>query len=329
MKTLRRIAVALGAAALAASAWAQGALPGPVVSTQWLADNLDKVQVIEIRNDAKSFTHEPEFETTKDGKKVLDEFGGHIPGSRLFLAKELRTQREIAGNKVSYMMPDRTTFEKVVQAVGVLADKPIVLVPQGQKISDFNDAARLHILFKAYADTPVAMLDGGMVAWLLEGRPWSKDAPAPLTTTWKATADRFASLVADSPDVAAAMEKKDVQLVDTRATSMYLGVFKRDYVYAYGHIPGARNVPLETLFVTRGGAIRLLKPETYRAVFQSLGVDPSKPLITYCNSGNDSSLPWFIVSELLGNAQARNFDGSLHQWTLEKRAMNAPVPPAM
>lgn len=329
MKTLKSLAVALGAAALAASAWAQGVLPGPVVTTQWLADNLDKVQVLEIRNDAKSFTREPELETTKDGKKVLDEFGGHIPGSRLFLAKELRTQREIAGNKVSYMLPDRATFEKAAQAAGVMADKPIVLVPEGQKIADFNDAARLYILLKSYADTPVAMLDGGMVAWLLEGRPWSKDAPAPVAGTWRATADRFATMVADSPDVAAAMEKKDVQLVDTRSTSMYLGVFKRDYVYAYGHIPGARNVPLETLFVTRGGAIRLLKPETYRAVFQSLGVDPAKPLITYCNSGNDSSLPWFIAREILGNAQARNFDGSLHQWTLEKRAMNAPVPPAM
>lgn len=329
MNMIHRIATALGAAALAASAWAQGVLPGPVVSTQWLADNLDKVQVIEIRTDPKTFTSEPEFATTKDGKKVLEEFGGHIPGSRLFAAKELRTQRDIAGNKVSYMLPERAAFEKVVQAVGVLADKPIVLVPEGQKISDFNDAARLYILFKSYADTPVALLDGGMVAWLNEGRPWSKEAPTALTSTWKATTDRFARYVADSPDVAAAMEKKDVQLVDTRSTAMYLGVFKRDYVYAYGHIPGARNVPLETLFVTRGGAIRLLKPETYRAVFQSLGVDPGKPLITYCNSGNDSSLPWFIASEILGNAQARNFDGSLHQWTLEKRAMNAPVPPAM
>ncbi|MDM7456130.1 MAG: rhodanese-like domain-containing protein [Tepidimonas sp.] len=329
MRTLQRIAVALGTAVLAAGAWAQGVLPAPVVSTQWLADNLDKVQVIEIRNDGKSFTREPEFETTKDGKKVLDEFGGHIPGSRLFLAKDLRTEREIGGNKVKYLLPDRATFEKTVQTVGVLADKPIVLVPEGQKISDFNDAARLHILLKAYADTPVAMLDGGMVAWLLEGRPWSKDAPAPLTSTWKATAERFANFVADSPDVASAMEKNDVQLVDTRSSSMYLGIFKRDYVYAYGHIPGARSVPLETLFVNRSGTIRLLKPETYRAVFQSLGVDPAKPLITYCNSGNDSSLPWFIAHEILGNAQARNYDGSLHQWTLEKRAMNAPVPAAM
>ncbi|MFN3956468.1 MAG: sulfurtransferase [Tepidimonas ignava] len=329
MRLIHRIAATLGGAALTLSAWAQTTLPGPVVSTQWLADNLANVQVIEIRNDPKSFTSEPEVVTTKDGKKQLEEFGGHIPGSRLFVAKELRTQREINGNKVSYMLPERAAFEKVMQAVGVLADKPIVLVPEGQKIADYNDAARLYILLKSYADTPVAMLEGGMVAWLLEGRPWSKEAPATLASTWRATADRLARYVADSPDVAAAMEKKDVQLVDPRATAMYLGIFKRDYVYAYGHIPGARNVPLDTLYVTRGGVIRLLKPEVYRAVFQAQGVDPTKPLITYCNSGNDSSLPWFIASEILGNAQARNYDGSLHQWTLEKRAMNAPVPAAM
>jgi len=329
MKTLKRFATAVGAGLLAASAWAQGILPGPVVSTQWLADHLDKVQVVEIRNDPKSFTREPEFETTKDGKKVLDEFGGHIPGSRLFLAKELRTERDIAGNKVKYLLPEKAAFERVAQAAGIQADKPIVVVPEGQKIADFNDAARLIILLKAYADTPVAMLDGGMVAWLLEGRPWSKDAPTTMAGTWKASADRFARYVADSPDVAAAMEKKDVQLLDARAPSMYLGLFKRDYVYAYGHIPAARNVPLETLFVTRGGVIRLLTPETYRGVFQAQGIDPSKPVITYCNSGNDSSLPWFVLSEVLGNPQARNYDGSLHQWTLEKRAMTAPVPAAM
>ena len=103
------------------------------------------------------------------------------------------------------------------------------------------------------------------IGWL-EGRPWSKGAPTTMAGTWKASADRFARYVADSPDVAAAMEKKDVQLLDARAPSMYLGLFKRDYVYGYGHIPAARNVPLETLFVTRGGVIRLLTPEIYRAV---------------------------------------------------------------
>ncbi|WP_334134718.1 sulfurtransferase [Tepidimonas sp.] len=329
MSWLRTLGATLGATLLGASAFAQGILPGPVVSTQWLADNLNKVQVLEIRNDAKSFTSEPEIATTKDGKKVLEEFGGHIPGSRLFLAKELRTERDIRGLKVKYMLPERAAFERAMQAAGTVADKPIVLVPEGQKIADFNDAARAYILLKAYGDTPVAMLDGGMVAWLLEGRPWSKDAPADAKGTWAATADRFARYVADSTDVAAAAERQDVQLMDTRSTSMFLGIFKRDYVYAYGHIPNARNVPLETLFVTRGGAIRLLQPDTYRAVLQAQGIDPAKPLITYCNSGNDSSLPWFIVSEILGNPAARNFDGSLHQWTLEKRATVARVPAAM
>lgn len=60
-----------------------GVLPGPLVNAQWLADNLDKVQVVEVRSNVKSFTEKPEFETdAKSGKKVLAEVGGtfRMPG---------------------------------------------------------------------------------------------------------------------------------------------------------------------------------------------------------------------------------------------------------
>ncbi|MGQ9724149.1 MAG: sulfurtransferase [Tepidimonas sp.] len=326
---LKNVGAALTASLLGLSAWAQTALPGPVVSTQWLADHLDKVQVVEVRRDPKTFTSAPELATAKDGKKTLEEFGGHIPGSRLFLAKELQSEREIRGVKVKYLLPERDAFERAAQAAGIDADRPIVLVPEGLSIGDVETTTRLAMLLKSYSDTPMALLDGGMVAWLLEGRPWSTDAAPAKTGTWRATVDRFARYVVDSPQVASAAEKKDVQLLDARPAGMHLGVFKRDYVYAYGHIAGSRNVPLDTLYVTKGSTIRLLPAASYRALFQTYGIDPAKPTITYCNSGNNSSLAWFVMSEILGNAQVSNYDGSLHQWTLEKRPLQAPVPPAM
>ena len=67
-----------------------GPLPGPVVDTQWLASNLDKVQVVDVRSRVKSFVTEPEFETDpKTGKKILSEVGGHIAGSRLIDMKTM------------------------------------------------------------------------------------------------------------------------------------------------------------------------------------------------------------------------------------------------
>jgi thiosulfate/3-mercaptopyruvate sulfurtransferase len=65
---------------------------------------------------------------------------------------------------------------------------------------------------------------------------------------------------------------------------------------------------------------------TYRGLLKGQGIDPDSPAITYCNSGHLSSGPWFLMSELLGNRQVRLYDGSLHQWTLEKRPLVGAVP---
>lgn len=302
------------------SAWAQTTLPGPVVSTQWLADNLNNVQVLEVRGDDKSFTAKPEIVTTKDGKKQLEEFGGHIPGSRLLPSKRMRVERTIGDLKVKYLLPDAPAFEKIVRDAGIDGDKPIVIVPTGQSLAELNDAARAYWRFKVWGEDNVALLDGGMVAWLLEGRPFSTEAPAPKVGQWSAKADRRARYLAESDDVAAAAGK-GVQVVDARDAALYHGLVKRDYVYAYGHIDGAKWLAPETTHLVSGGAVKLLKPEQYRQLFKVQGIDPAQPLITYCNSGHLSSLPWFVASELLGNTQTRLYDGSLHQWTLEKRPL--------
>ena len=307
----------------AASALAQ-ALPGPVVNTAWLAANLDKVQVLDLRGSAKSFTTDPEFDEVK-GKKVVDEVGGHIAGSRLMEFKTIRVEREINGNKVKYMVPERAVFEKMVQDAGIDGDKPIVIVPVGLSLSDVNDGMRLYWQFKLYGEDKVAMLDGGMAAWLQEGRPYVKDALVAKVGNWKSAADRTAQLFADSTDVAAIVEKKSAQLIDGRELPQFHGLMKRDYVYAYGHIDTAKPLSPDTTYKKDGSAIKLLSANTYRGVLQAQGIDPAAPSVVYCNSGAQSSLPWFILSEVLGNQSAKQFDGSLHQWTLEKRPLVGAV----
>lgn len=73
-------------------------------------------------------------------------------------------------------------------------------------------------------------------------------------------------------------------------------------------------------------AEHILPVEAYAKVFQAVGVDPKAPSITYCNSGHLSAGPWFILHELMGNQQVKLYDGSLHQWTLEKRPLVSLVP---
>jgi thiosulfate/3-mercaptopyruvate sulfurtransferase len=122
---------------------------------------------------------------------------------------------------------------------------------------------------------------------------------------------------ADSNEVAAASQSG--QLVDARVASQYYGLNKRDYVYGYGHVANAHLVSPDVLSRSSQGVAYFYPAKTYASLFSAAGVDPSKATVTYCNSGHLASGPWFILSEIVGNQQVRLYDGSMHQWTLEKR----------
>ena len=309
------------------TAWAAhaGVLPGPLVDTQWLAAHADKVQIVEVRGNAKSFTAQPEIATDAKGKKTIEEIGGHIPGAVLVDAKKMRTDRKYGDLTVKYMIPEAADFEKYVRSSGVMAGKPMVLVPVGAEVADINDALRMYWQFKVYGEDEVAVLDGGYTAWLLEGRAFSKDAPAS-NGNWSVKADRTAQYFATSDDVAKAVQAKSATLVDSRDAPLFHGLVKRDYVFGAGHIEGAKLYPTDLMFKNSGGALKFLAPATYRGLLAAQGIDEQAAAITYCNSGHLSSGPWFLMSEVLGNKQVKLYDGSLHQWTLEKRPLAGAVP---
>jgi len=327
---MRQVFVKTGAAlvtALGVLAAHAGMLPGPVVSTKWLAENLDKVQVVEVRSNVKSFTEKPEVETdAKTGKKTVTEVGGHIPNSRLVDMKNMRTERTYGDLKVKYMIPEKTVFEKAMQAAGVDTAKPMVLVAVGADASDLDDALRVYWQLKVYGEDDMAVLDGGMATWLLEGREHSTAAAPAKAGTWVAKADRSAQYFATSEDVAKAMADKSAVLIDSRDARQYHGLGKRDYVYAYGHLEGAKLYGSDLMVNASAGTVKFMAANTYRGLMSAQGIDPAAPAITYCNSGHLSSGPWFVASEILGNKSTKLYDGSLHQWTLEKRPVVGAVP---
>ena len=309
------------------TAWAAqaGVLPGPLVDTQWLAANADKVQIVEVRGNAKSFTAQPEVVTDAKGKKTIEEIGGHIPGAVLVDAKKMRVDRKYGDLTVKYMIPEAADFEKHVRSSGVMAGKPMVLVPVGAEVADINDALRMYWQFKVYGEDDVAVLDGGYTAWLLEGRAFSKDAQTG-NGNWSVKADRMAQYFATSEDVAKAAQAQSATLVDSRDAPLFHGLVKRDYVFGAGHIQGAKLYPTDLMFKNSGGALKFMAPATYRGLLAAQGIDEKAAAITYCNSGHLSSGPWFLMSEVLGNKHVKLYDGSLHQWTLEKRPLAGAVP---
>jgi thiosulfate/3-mercaptopyruvate sulfurtransferase len=318
----KQIRILAGAALLGLTQWALALdVPGPVVNGEWLAKNRAEVTVLDVRSNPKSFTLTPEFETDKKtGKKFLVELGGHIDGAVSVDNKKVRVARVINGLKLSGMIPESADFEKLARGWGVQAGRPIVIVSAGMEPLDFNEAARLYWQFKVYGEDNVAVLNGGTAGWIGEGREVVTAAVKAAEGNWAAKGDRTAELMASSEDVAKAQADKSAQLVDARDDASYLGLSKSGAVSAFGHIEGAHKV-FNGLFSQGSDAMRLLANDTYRDIFKMSGVNPDAAAITYCNTGHQASGAWFVMHELLGNKQVKLYDGSLHQWSMEKRPM--------
>lgn len=294
-------------------------LPGPVVNADWLAQHSLDVQIVDIRSDTKSFAAQPVFETeARTGKKVTVAVGGHIPGALLVDFQTIRTDRKIGNIVVKFMNPEKADFERLMQAAGVMANKPIILVAVGENASDVDQAARLYWQFKYYGEKNLAVLDGGLAGWLKEGRAVSNAADAPAKGNWVSTGENK-NLLAESEDVARAVKDERTQLVDARDLPQFYGLVKRADVNAYGHIPGARPFPLDVQVKTEGGIAKFLPPAAYKAIFEQSGVRTTGPTITYCNTGHLGSGAWFVMSEILRIPQVRLYDGSMIEWTLENR----------
>lgn len=300
-------------------------VPGPLVETDWLAKNQDKVVILDVRKDVKSFTKKPVYKKNRKTKKQkLVKVGGHIPGALLVNYKKVRASITVDGKKVTRMVPPKKDFENLMKSVGLNKGDTVVIVSKGESNGDMTMSTRLYWQLKYFGHKDMAILNGGTAQWILDKRKVSSKAGKVKKGNWVATAEDK-SIFASSQDVAAAVKGKDAQLVDTRSVGLFLGTwYKSSYVHAKGHIEGAKNYPNELITKPKLPA-RFISGKDTKALMDTLGIDSSGNSITYCNSGHLASGTWFLMSEVLGNKKVKLYDGSMHQWTLEKRPTTSPT----
>ena len=301
---------------------AQVQVPGPLVDSSWLKANLDKVIVLDVRKDLKSFTTKGKKKKTIAGMQSCGakkgsgiKVSGHIPGAVLVNWKKVRAKREIDGRQVKKLIPAKADFEAFMQAHGVNNDSAIVIVSKGTGSKDMTFATRLYWQLKYYGYDNMAVLNGGTARWAADGNDLSYDASKPSKGNFTASTERK-ELLASASDVQAAM-KAGNQLIDARTEDYYLGTEQKDYVYAKGHISGAKNFP-HPLIVEGKVAANFLSKSQLSGLFKAKGIDPSAPSVTYCDSGHLSTGQWFLMHEVMGNKDVKLYDGSMHDWTQNK-----------
>ena len=267
-----------------------------LVTAQWVEDNLDTDGVVLIEVDE---------DTTAYDK-------GHIRGAiKLDWTTDLQDQ-------VRRDFVSKAQFEALLSERGVGNDHTVVLY--GGNNNWF--AAYAYWYFKLYGHQDVKLLDGGRKKWELDSRELTDELPTRATTSYTAQ-EQDPSIRAFRDEVVAAIGTQN--LVDVRSPDEYAGRLlapahlPQEQAQRAGHIPTSVNVPWSKNANDDG---TFKSDEELTALYDEVGFDTDKDTIALCRIGERSSLTWFVLTELLGRKNVKNYDGS---WTEYGSLVGVPV----
>jgi len=261
-----------------------------LVTTDWLAEHVgdDNVVVAEV----------------DENPDLYDE--GHIAGAvKLHWRDDLQDdlERDVIGKEA---------FESLLASRGIGNDTTVVVY--GDKNNWF--AAYAYWYLKLYGHADVRILDGGRQKWIDEGRGLSTDDPRPAQASYSAQ-ELDESIRAYRDYVRETIEAGGKNLVDVRSPAEYAGElmappgYEQEGASRMGHIPTAQSIPWAQA-VQDDGTFKTA--DALRELYGAKGITPDKETIAYCRIGERSAHTWFVLRELLGYENVRNYDGSWTEW---------------
>ncbi|MBQ1072272.1 sulfurtransferase [Micromonospora sp. C31] len=267
-----------------------------LVSADWAEKNLDAPGVVFVEVDEDTSAYDT----------------GHIAGAiKLDWKTDLQDQ-------VRRDFVNKSQFEALLSERGISNDDTVVLY--GGNNNWF--AAYAYWYFKLYGHRDVKLLDGGRKKWELDARPLVRDAVTRPATQYVAQ-EPDTSIRAFRDEVVAAIGTKN--LVDVRSPDEFAGRLlapahlPQEQAQRAGHIPTAISVPWSKA-ANEDGTFK--SDDELRRIYADAGLDDSRETIAYCRIGERSSHSWFVLQELLGHRNVKNYDGS---WTEYGSLVGVPV----
>ena len=268
-----------------------------LVEPEWLAQHLDDegIRIVEVDENPALYAE------------------AHIPSAIGFdWQKDLQDQV-----KRDFLGPE--AFGELFGKHGISNDHLIVLY--GDRNNWF--AAYTYWYLKYYGHDNVKLLNGPRERWIAEGRATSTDVPSHAATTFTAQPGNDA-IRAKRDEVQSALGDGR-KLVDVRSPQEFSGEliamagYEQEGAQRGGHIPGAASIPWARA-VQEDGTFK--SADELRELYGGRGVLSGDPIIAYCRIGERSAHTWFVLHELLGQEDVRNYDGS---WTEWGNLVNVPI----
>jgi thiosulfate/3-mercaptopyruvate sulfurtransferase len=259
-----------------------------LVEPEWLAQHLDDdaIRIVEVDENPALYRE------------------AHIPGAVGFdWQKDLQDQ-----TRRSFLGPE--DFGKLFGDHGISNEHTVILY--GDRNNWF--ASYTYWYLKYYGHDKVKLLNGPRERWIDEGRPTTTDVPRHPAATFTAKPGD-PKIRAKRDEVLAALDDGR-RLVDVRSPKEFTGELispmpEQEGAQRGGHIPGAANVPWSSACRENG---TFKSADELEALYGGKGVLSGDPIIAYCRIGERSAHTWFVLHELLGRDDVKNYDGSWTEW---------------
>src|ERR687897_597658 len=260
-----------------------------LVDTQWVENHLndESIRIVEVDENPALYAE------------------AHIPGAIGFdWKKDLQDQV-----KRDFLGP--AEFGELFGSRGVANEHTIVLY--GDRNNWF--AAYTYWYLKYYGHHNVRLMNGPREKWISEGRPTSTDVPSYSAQTFNAQ-EGDPAIRAKRDEVLDALDSK-TRLVDVRSPQEFSGEliamagYEQEGAQRAGHIPGAASVPWAQA-VKEDGTFK--SADELRELYSGKGVVDGNAIIAYCRIGERSAHTWFVLHELLGESDVKNYDSSWTEW---------------
>jgi thiosulfate/3-mercaptopyruvate sulfurtransferase len=268
----------------ASAVYAAGAVQ-PLVTTQWVADNMKSIKIIDV---------------SKKGYVK-----GHIPG-----AVQVKWSSEVFSPATDHMVLGLAEIERVIGKMGVTPNDHIVLYGGDVKS---HYVTRVYWTLKYWNFPKVSVMDGGIALWQKEKRQVTTEVTKASRTNVEVKYPPNTKIRAMySPDVIHALATGKSVIVDSRPAPFYNGeVYSLNKWVRSGHVTGAVNVSTQDSL----NADKTFKPVAeLKAMYEKAGVTADKNIITYCDTGVLATHGWFVMSELLGYKNVKVYDGSMREY---------------
>lgn len=269
-------------------------LPTPIVTTAWLAAHLGAPGLRIV--DASAYL-------AAAGRNARAEYEvRHIEGAVFADIDWLSDET----SSLPHTWPSAEQFSARIGSLGIGdADAVVVYDASGQNFS----APRLWFMLRAFGHERVAVLNGGLTRWLLDGRPVTAAATTVVPATFTARLDP--SCVRDAAWVTGNIASGAEQVVDARSAGRFQAVEPEPRAgIRGGHIPGSRNIHYATL-VNDDGTLRTM--DELRTIAHDAGVDPTRPVVCSCGSGL-TACAVLLAMDVLGARELALYDGSWTEW---------------